>query len=224
MKKLRRNLVLGAVPLLVASSPALAQLGGLLGGRVGGGGGGGNIDADISDFMGKSLNIEKTASRSYLAIAGAFASEEERARLQALLADVNNLTNPQESGAKLQQVIETTDASIKRASEEKNLDEQVKNMSAEKQKRLASGVGNLLLAAFQSKDLLTSGQRIVGGVGSNPLALTKLPPLKDAMTRLGKAVSTAGSAMPKLINALKGANVTVTPASSTSKEEKIDSV
>lgn len=223
MKQVRRKMILGALPLAMAASPAFAQLGGLLGGRAGGGGGG-NVDADINDFMGKSFNIEKTASRAYLAIAGAFASEGERAKLQALLSDVNSLTNPQESGAKLQQVIETTDASIKRASEEKNLDEQVKSMSADKQKQLANGVGNLLLAAFQGKDLLTTGQRIVSGVGTNPMAVTKLPPLKDAMTRLGKAVSTAGSAMPKLVSALKGANVSVAPASSSSKEEKIDSV
>ena len=221
MQQIRRKL-LSALPLALMASTASAQFGGLLGGRAGGGGG--NIDADISDFFGKSFNVEKTASRAYLAIAGAFASEEERAKLQALLSDVNNLTNPQESGAKLQQVIETTDASIKRASEEKNLDEKVKSMSADKQKQLAAGVGNLLLAAFQGKDILSTGQRIVSSVGANPMAVTKLPPLKDALTRLGKAASTAGSAMPKLIDALNGANVSVTPASSSSKEEKIDSV
>ena len=182
------------------------------------------MDADINNFMVNSFNVEKTASRAYLAIAGAFASEAERAKLQSLFSDVNSLTNPQESGAKLQEVIETTDAAIKRASEEKNLDAQVKSMSADKQKQLAVGVGNLLLAAFQGSDLLKTGQSIVSGVGANPMAVTKLPPLKNALTRLGKAVSTAGSAMPKLVNALKGANVSVVPASSTSKEEKVDSV
>jgi hypothetical protein len=222
MQKVRRKLILGALPLALAAPSAFAQFGGLMGGRAGGGGG--NVDADINNFMASSFNVERTASRAYLAIAGAFASEEERAKLQALLSDVNSLTNPQESGAKLQQVIETTDAAIKRASEEKNLDEQVKNMSADKQKRLGAGVGNLLLAAFQGSDLLTTGQRIVSGVGANPMAVTKLPPLRDALTRLGKAVSTAGSAMPKLVNALKGANVSVAPASSSSKEEKIESV
>lgn len=222
MQQFRRKLILGAVPLALVTPSAFAQFGGLLGGKSSSGGG--NLDADINNFMTTSFNVEKTASRAYLAIAGAFASEGERAKLQSLFSDVNSLTNPQESGAKLQEVIETTDAAIKRASEEKNLDAQVKSMTADKQKQLAVGVGNLLLAAFQGSDLLKTGQSIVSGVGANPMAVTKLPPLKNALTRLGKAVSTAGSAMPKLVNALKGANVSVVPASSTSKEEKVDSV
>lgn len=222
MQQVRRKLILSVIPVAFVTPSAFAQFGGLLGGKSSGGSG--NLDADINNFMVNSFNVEKTASRAYLSIAGAFASEAERAKLQSLFSDVNSLTNPQESGAKLQEVIETTDAAIKRASEEKNLDAQVKSMSADKQKQLAVGVGNLLLAAFQGSDLLKTGQGIVSGVGANPMDVIKLPPLKNALTRLGKAVSTAGSAMPKLVNALKGANVSVVPASSTSKEEKIDSV
>jgi hypothetical protein len=222
MKMTRRNLVVTAVPLLAAGSPALAQFGGLLGSSKSSGGG--NIDADIGSFLGKSLNIEITASKAYLAIAAAFASETRRAELQTLFNDVAKQTNPQEAGAKFQQVRETTEAEIKRVSEEKDLGEKTKALSAEKQKSLSRGVGNLLLAGFQAKDLVPTGQGIISGVGANPMAITKVSPVKDAISRLQTAVTLAGSAMPKLVAALSGANVSVAPATSSSKEEPITSI
>jgi hypothetical protein len=224
MKKTRRKLVLAALPLAsaAATAPAWAQFGGLLGGNKSSGGG--NIDGDISNFLGKSFNIEMSASKAYLAIAAAFASETERAKFQAMFDDVGKQTNPQEAGAKFQQVRETTEAEIKRISEEKDLDAKTKSLSADKQKNLARGVGNILLAGFQAKDLVPTGQGIVSGVGANPMAVSKLPPVKDAITRLQGAISMAGSAMPKLLKALQGANVSVATASASSKEEPISAI
>ncbi len=223
MNKSRRNIIVGTLPLLAVGTPAFAQFGGMLGGGNRSSGGG-NIDADISAFLGKSFNIEMTASKAYLAIAAAFASETKRAEFQTLFNDVGKQTNPQEAGAKFQQVRETTEAEIKRLSEEKDLGEKTKELSAEKQRSLARGVGNLLLAGLQAKDLVPIGQGIISGVGANPMAVTKLSPVKDAISRLQTAITMAGSSMPKLMTALSGANVSVAPASSSSKEEPITAI
>jgi hypothetical protein len=219
MQKNRRTFI--AAGLTTAAVPAFAQFGGMLGGKTAGGG---NFEADMNAFLQKSFNIEMTASRASLAIASAFAAEADRAKFQSLFDDVGKQTNPNEAGAKFQQVKETAEAEIKRLSESKDLGEQTKALSEEKKKLLAKGVGNFLLAVFQAKDLIPNGQGIFSSASSNPMNITKLAPLKDALSRLQSAGGMAGSAIPKFIDALKGANVSVTTASSSSKEEPIDKI
>lgn len=220
MKNTRRSLVLGA--LTAVSVPAFAQFGGLLG--AGKSSGGGNFDADLKNFMDKSFRVEMTASKASLAIASAYATEEERAKLQSLFNDVSKQTDPKEAGAKFQAVKETADAKIKELAAAKSLENDTKNLSAEKQQLLAKGVSNYLLAVFQGKDVISSGQGLMSSVSSNPMNITKAVPAKDALSRLGSAASLAGSSIPKLIGALKGANVSVAEVSASTKEEKVDSI
>lgn len=220
MKNTRRNIVLGS--LAAASVPAFAQFGGLLGG--GKSAGGGNFDADLKSFMEKSFSIEMTASKAALAIAAAFAKEEDRAKFQSLFSDIGKQTDPKEAGAKFQAVQETADAEIKKIAASQDLEAQTKSLSAEKQKLLAKGVGNYLLAVFKGKDILSSGQSLMSSVASNPMNIAKAAPVKDALSRLGNAASLAGSALPKLVKALQGANVSVVSASASASEEKIDSI
>ena len=220
MKNTRRNIVLGT--LAAASVPAFAQFGGMLGG--GKSAGGGNFDADLKTFMDKSFSIESTSIKAGLAIVAAFASEQKRAEYQSMFTDVGKQTDPKEAGATFQKVQETASAEIKKIAELQDLEAQTKNLSADKQKQLAKGVGNYLLAVLKAKDILSSGQNLMTSVSSNPMNLTKAAPIKDALSRLGNAASLAGSALPKLVKALQGANVSVVAASATAQEEKIDSI
>lgn len=165
-----------------------------------------------------------TSSKGALAIVAAYASEENRAKYQSMFSDIGKQTDPKEAGAKFQAVQESTDAELKKLSESNDLEAKTKAMSAEKQKLLAMGVGNFLLAALQGKDLLPSGQSLVSAAASNPMDIPKVAPVKDALQRLGNAVSLAGASIPKLVNALKGANVSVVPATATSKEEPITAI
>ena len=220
MKNTRRNIVLGT--LAAASVPAFAQFGGMLGG--GKSAGGGNFDADLKSFMEKSFSIEATASKAGLAIVAAFASEQKRAEYQSMFSDVGKTTDPKEAGATFQKVQETATAEIKKLAESQDLETQTKNLSAEKQKQLAKGVGNYLLAVLKAKDILSSGQSLMSSVSSNPMNITKAAPVKDALSRLGNAASLAGNSLPKLVKALQGANVSVVAASASAKEEPIDSI
>jgi hypothetical protein len=205
-----------------ATGSSMAQFGNLLGG--GRSSGGGNVDADVANFLGRSFVVEMTAAKASLAIGAAFAAESDRAKFQSLFDNVNKQTKPQEAGAAFQAARETADAEIKRLSEAKDLSERTKALSQEKQALLAKGVGNFLLAGLQSKDIVSAGQSMITSVGANPMNLSKIVPAKDAVTRLANAASLAGSAIPKLVEAMKGANVSVVSVSSSSKEEKIDSL
>ncbi|MGQ5462143.1 hypothetical protein ACT80S_11025 [Ramlibacter sp. MAHUQ-53] len=217
----RRSLVTGAVALTAA--PAFAQFGGLLGGARGGSGGG-NVDADVAAFLTKSFNIEKTLSKAYLAIAAAYLKEGELAKTRTLFEEVGKLTEPKEAGAKFQEVQQSALAELKRLGESKDLEAQTKALSAEKQQQVAKGVGNFLLGVFQSKDLVSTGQSLVSSVASNPMSVGKVLPVKDSLTRLGRAAELAGATLPAFVNVLKGVNVSVAPASTSSTEEKVDSI
>jgi len=217
MKKTRRNIVIGT--LAAASVPAFAQFGGMLGG--GKSSGGGNFDADLKSFLDKSFSIEATASKAALAICSAFASEQKRAEFQTLFTDVGKQTDPKEAGATFQKVQETASAELKKLAESQDLESQTKNLSAEKQKLLAKGVGNFLIGVYKGKDIFSTGQSLMSSATSNPMNLTKAAPVKDALSRLGNAASLAAGAIPKFVKALQGANISVVTASASSKEEDI---
>ena len=100
MNKIRRQVLVGGIVVL-SSAPVFAQFGSLLGGSKGGASSG-NLDASLSDFLGKSFRIEMTSSKGALAIVAAYASEVDRAKYQSMFSDIGKQTDPKEAGAKFQ--------------------------------------------------------------------------------------------------------------------------
>jgi hypothetical protein len=226
MRSYRRKFAIQSIASVLTYSllgTASAQFGGLLGGGKGSGGSG-NIEADVKSFLDRSFKIEITASKAYLAIVAAYAKEEDRAKYQSLFQDVGKLTDPKESGAKLQQVRESTEAEIKRLAESKDLKDMTAKLSEEKQKQIGKGVQNILYAAFQAKGVIDSGKSVITSVSKNPMDIPKVEPVKGAVERLGSAASLAGGAMGKFVDVLGGVNVKVESSGSSAKEESIDSL
>ena len=217
----KQRRVILAAGLAMSSGTALAQFGGFLGGNKGSSGSG-DFDTGLANFMKTSLGVEKTALQGKFAILAAYASEENRAKFQSMYQNVGKQTNPNEAGATFQAAHESSEAEMKKLSESKDLGEQTKKLDEQKKKLLAVGVSNFLIGALQAKDLLTSGQSIISGAASNPMNLSKISPVKDAVSRLSNAVSLASDAIPKFVDALKGANVSVAPVTATSKEASAD--
>lgn len=223
MKVQRRKLV---VAMAAASSmPAFAQFGGLGGlGSRGGGGGGGDVDGQVKAFLDKSIKIELTINKALLAITAAYAKDEDRAKKQALFSDLGKQTDPKEAGAKFQEAYSSSEAEAKKLAESNDLAEQTKKLSAEKQAQVAKGVVNFLLGALQAKDVVPMGQSVMQSVGANPMAITKVVPVKDAIPRLGNAISLAATTIPKFVNVLRGANIKVPDVSGSTKEETLESI
>jgi len=221
MKLSRRKIgtVLGAA---FVTGAAHAQFGALLGG--GGDKGSGNIETDVKNFLDLSVNIERTLYSASLAIIAAFQSEEERAKSQASLEEIKKSTDPKEAGARFQAVSESTSAQMKKLSASTDLADKTKNLSEAKQKQVAVGVGNFLLGALQAKDLLPSGQAVMKGVSSNPMNITKVIPVKDALPRLASAISLAADTIPQFVKVLQGANISVPAPTSKSTAEPINEI
>jgi hypothetical protein len=223
MKITRRDISLAAGVSVVANL-AHAQLG--LGSLLGGGSdkGSGNIDTDVKSFLDKSINIEKTMYSAQLAIVAAYASEVDRAKMQGSLDEMKKTTDPKEAGAKFQEVSESSSAEMKKLSSSADFADQTKNLSEAKQKQVATGVFNFLIGALQAKDLLPSGQAVMKSASSNPMNVTKVLPVKDALPRLGNAITLAGDVIPKFVNVLKGANIKVPESTSKSTPEPLTSI
>jgi hypothetical protein len=223
MKNTRRQFAIGAGVIMMASA-AKAQFGGLPGGLGGGNDkgndkGSGNIDTDVKTFLDKSIAIEKTLNAASLAIVGAYATESDRAQLQGKLDAINKLTEPKEASTQFQQVSESTSAEIKKLAAESDLSEKTKNLSAAKKKQLSAGIANFLLGALRAKDLVPTGQTVMKAVSGNPMSAGKVLPVKDALPRLGNAISLASDTLPQLIKVMKGANIKIPEVTATSKEE-----
>lgn len=206
------------------SLPAHAQLGGLMGGAKSSSNGG-DLDTEVRTFLDKSVRVESTISRASLAIVAAYSSEENRAKLQSQLDEVNKITDPKEAGAKFKAISESTDAEMKKIGAEQDLADRTAKLSEAKKQMLVKALGNYLLGALQAMDLAPSGQNVMKLAGSNPLAVGKVLPVKDALPRLANATTLAGSSIPKFVSALRGVNVSVPEVSASSKEvaiEKLD--
>lgn len=224
MKFERRKLVIAVAA--AAATPAFAQFGGLgsLLGGMGGGGGGGDIDGQVKAFLDKSIKIEVTLNKSLLAITAAYSKDEERAKKQALFADLGKQTDPKEAGAKFQEAYTSNEAEAKKLAQSSDLADQTAKLSADKQQQVAKGVVNFLLGALQAKDVVPMGQGIMKSVSSNPMGITKIAPVADAVPRLAGAISLAASTIPQFVNVLRGAKVSVPEVSGGSSEQKIESI
>jgi hypothetical protein len=223
MKIERRNLVVAVAA--ASATPAFAQFGGL-GGMFGGksSGGGGDVDSQVKAFLDKIIKIEVTVNKALLAITAAYKSDEERAKSEEVLKSLGKQTDPKEAGAKFQEAYSSSEADTKKLSESSDLAERTKNLSAAKQQQVVKGVVNFLLGALQAKDVVPMGQSVLQSVSSNPMAITKVIPIKDAVPRLTSAVSLAATTIPKFVNVLRGANIQVPEVSGSTKEEALDSL
>lgn len=216
--------VLTIALLAAVAMPASAQFGGLLGGSKGGSTATADVDGEVKTFLDKSLRIEQTVNKAALAIIAAYASEEDRAKLQAQFDAVGKQTDPKEANAVFQKTYESSEAALKKLAASEDLADRTAKLSADKQAQVAKGLANFMLGAMQAKDLAPTGQNVMKAAGTNPMNLGKVVPVKDALPRLGNAASLAGSTLPKLVQVLRGANVKVAEVSATSKEEQINAI
>lgn len=216
------GLTVGATLVTSAANAQFGSLGGLLGGS--GDKASGNIDTDVKSFLDKSISIERTLNSAALAIVAAYANETDRAKMQGSLDEMKKTTDPKEAGAKFQAVSESTSAEMKKLTASADLNTQTQNLSESKKKQIAIGVGNFLFGALQAKDLVPSGQSVIKGASSNPMNITKVLPVKDALPRLANAMSLAADTIPQFVKVLQGANIKVPEVSSSSKTESFDSI
>lgn len=224
MKKIHAIMIAAAVS-FGAATPAMAQLGGLLGAAKGGPAtGSGNVEADVKTFTEKSSVVNKYAAQALVAISAAYSSDEERANAQAKLEKLNATTDPKEQNALVAEINKTEGAKVAQLAESKDLGDKTKNLDKEKQKMVGAAVANYMIAGARAVDLTKSGQGMMQSAASNPLTLPKLANVKDALPLLGDAATNAAKVLPKFVDVLRGAKVEVPKVSADSKPVDINTI
>ena len=207
----------------VAVTPVYAQFGGL-GGLVGGAkaGSGGDVGAQVADFMTRTAVVSVLATNSLAKINAAFGNEEDLARRRKEQEELANITDTQEKNARAAKIYESERAEAEKLSKSTDLQERMKNLDAAKKKQIGEALFNFGIGALQVPGLLQSGESIIKGVGMNPLNITKVIPVKDAIPVLGKIGTDAGSTIVTFAKVAKGANIAVPQAKADSKPVKED--
>jgi len=203
---------------VAAVMPAHAQFGGLLGGaKPAAGGGGGDIGAQVADFITRSAVLSVLASNSLAKINAAFGNEEDLARRRKEQEELGKITDPQEKQARAAKIYQSESAEAEKLSKTADLQDKIKNLSDDKKKQIGQALFNFAIGALQAPGLVKSGQAIVQGVSSNPMNITKVVPVKDALPVLGKIGSDASSTIATFLKVAQGADIKVPQATADSK-------
>lgn len=223
MKALRPILIVAAC--VFTAGTAHAQFGGLSkiagGGSSSAAGSGGDITADVNSFLTKSSSISAMTARSVTAINAAFSSEEEIAKKRAALAEADKLTDPKEKDAKMAAIYESEAAEGKRKLESGEMEKRIGSLDEEKKKQIGAALLNFGIGALQATDLSKAGQNMMQKASGNPMNISKLVPVKNALPLLGKVVSDAGGLIAGVMKLAKGANIAVPAVTVTSKQADV---
>jgi hypothetical protein len=224
MKTIRTAIVVAAC--MMAAGSAHAQLGGL-GGMLGGGnkanaGASGDIAADVNTFVNKSAALSLMSGRAVMAINAAFASDTELAEKRAKLVSLANITNPKEQLAKMEEVYKSEKAQAQSLLDSGEMEKRMGTLSEEKKKMIGAALLNFGIGSLQAVELTKSGQALVQSAASNPMNLTKVGPVKDALPLLGKVAGDSGSFLVGVAKVARGANITVQAPKVDSKPAPIE--
>lgn len=179
----------------------------------------GDIEADVNDFVAKSLALAVTSTRSLVAINSAYKSDEEIAKSKAALAAAEAKTNPGEKQAAIGEVYKTEAADAEKFKNSKDATEKLKSLSADKQKLVGKAVFNLAVAALSAPSLVDKGQKIVSGASLTNVA--KIIPVKDSIPLLQRFVSDGASTIAGFAKLAKGANIAIPEATASSQQQDV---
>jgi hypothetical protein len=194
-----------------ASAQFSSQLSGLAGlsGEANANSNGGDVDAQLKAFNEKSTENNRLVFNSLRAIRVAYEDTEGAAREAAVTKSLNEITDPKEQNAKIEQIKKSDLAAIEELKNSNETLDRTMKLGNDKQNQIVMGVEGFLVAAARSADLIKSGQSIIRFVSLSRMNMAKVAPVKDAIPILTDTKSAATNIFPEFIKVLKGANLQV---------------
>lgn len=209
--KMRLATILIASTLGAIGTPAMAQFGSLLGGSS-------NSSSSVTPeaFVSSAFAAEKLMNNSVTLLSRSLSSKEKAAELEAQRKAANEITNPEEKKAKLTEVKKSELATLNEAMANSKFESDVKQMSGKQREDLGAAAFNFMLALLQDKALVDQGKGLVSSLSSNPMNITKVGGVKDAIGSLSNQISAASNIAGKMPSIFTAVGVKA-PAS---KDEK----
>jgi cytochrome c556 len=212
-----------AAACIIAAGTANAQLGGL-GSMLGGAKSASSvtdISADVTAFVTQTNALSQLTGNSVIAINAAFVSDTERAKIRAEMDVINKIADPKEREAKFAALVESKKAETQRLMDSGEMKAQMDKFGSEKKKAIGDALMNFGIGALQAAALTQTGQSLVQKSAANPMNLTKVVPVKDALPLLGKVVTDSGGFIAGVAKVAKGANINVAPVTVKSKPAEV---
>jgi hypothetical protein len=176
---------------LCLASSANAQFGGL-GGMLGGGkGGGGDVDAMAEEFNRDASTINEVVTYSLIQIVAALGDKEQIAAVKAVNDNLSKTTDPKEKNSIQGTAVKEQSTIAAELLKSDQAKEKIEKMAPEMQQKVAKSIFAVGVAALRIPLMMDKGKKIIEGVGSNPMNITKALPVKDGM-------AVFASVLPKL--------------------------
>jgi hypothetical protein len=195
--------------------PAYAQFGGL-GGLVGGGksaGGssGGDVTPAVNEFVKDNAAIRETVAYSLVQIVAALGDKENIAKIKARSDSLAKTTDPKEAGSLQGAIIKDDAAVVQAALEGEHARDRMAKLSPEMQQKVARSIFAVGVASLRIPGMVDKGRKVMESVGSNPMNLGKVGPVKDGISMFAESapkiakIVTSGFALMKDVKVDAGA-------------------
>ncbi|HJV64843.1 MAG TPA: hypothetical protein VJ550_03825 [Geomonas sp.] len=168
--------------------------------------GGGRATGNPDAFLAKAKKSEELVNKSAEQLFCLIASKEEQAKAEEIQKKIDATTDSGEKMALQQEKNSTVLAGVCKASADENLKAEARKWDDKKKKAAVDSLFNLALGGKMAASLVPEGQALVKSIQANPLLLTKIGSLVEAIKSLGGiGVGTAKviSAVPPVFSAAK---------------------
>lgn len=184
-----KNKIIALFIALGAVSSANAQFGGL-GGMLDGGksSGGGDVGAMADEFNRDASAINEVVSYSLLQIVAALGDKTQIANVKAVADNLNKTTDPKEKGSIQGTTVKDTAAVAETLLKSADAKAKVEKMAPEMQQKVAKSIFAVGVASLRIPAMMDKGKKIIEGVGSNPMNISKALPVKDGMAVFAAAL------------------------------------
>jgi hypothetical protein len=186
-------------------------------------GGGSSATGDPDAFLVKARASEALVNKSAEQLFSLVTSKEEQAKAEEQKKKIDETTDAKEKNALIEEKRSSQLAAIGKAAADKGLETEAKKWDANKKKQAAASLFNLALGGKMAADLVPQGQSLASSIKSNPMMLTKVNSLIEAVKSLGGIGSGTMKVMTALPPVFSAANIDVKlPATSTEAPKNIE--
>jgi hypothetical protein len=201
------------------SGSVVAQINGpdrMLGERSGTGGT--NVDLEIDALVKRSGLVSALTLRALGRINDTFRSDASAVAIKAERDAISRLTDPREQQTRAARLFESESAFAAQLAKSTDLSARRAALDPKKKRHLIDGLFDFSIGILQAGPLLTDMQGTMRSASANPMQLTKVMPLLNALQPLQKVVANGNSIIAILTKIAKGADIEVPQATANSKE------
>jgi hypothetical protein len=180
----------------------------------------GDIDAFIKTAQDANQMID--ASSQY--IFKALGNQKDIAELEAKRAAANDVADPKEKEAALQQVQADEATLVQKAFASKDAQDKISAMNKEQLSAFGNAAFTFMLGVLKDKQLVSGSTALVSGVASNPMLVPRLAVLKDVASSVSSQAVNSAKIGDGLIQLASAGKIPPLPTSTSDKPKAVESI